>query len=141
MAVGHEIDYHRRVTEWLEEHFCPLPSFEDSRVAARVAGYRSYLIHHRERMRELLQNVILAVAVLVNVAVTVFHNDITTRRCYDVWEQVAITALSWVMVLLTGLNFCVCLYLKGYTFKLHGPIVRCVVCSFTDLREGGAAGT
>ena len=127
--VGSEIDFHRRVTEWLEETF--MPKAVDA--WPKVARHCRYLIHRRKAIREFLQNTILVVAVVINVVATVLHNDLK----YQFWEQMVISFLSWVLVLLTAANFfgALCTYHNSRTFKQHGWIVRCCPSLSPDQRD------
>ena len=116
VEVASKIDYDRRMTEWLQEGLLPLVAAVCPRLARKGGSW----IHHRELMQDHLQNVILAVAVVVNVVVTVFHNDLS----YEFWEQAIISALSWALVGLTGLNFAVSAYLSRFTIQQEGWVVR-----------------
>ena len=118
IEVGFEIDYHRHVTEWLDRTFLPRAINRWPRVAAQCR----YLIHRRKAMREHLQTLIFCVAVAINAVATVLHNDLH----YAFWEQKLLSALSWGLVLLTGLNFAgaVCVSHNRHQFRQHSWIVR-----------------
>ena len=51
-----EIQYHQRVTEWLEAEFVPMLA-----DLPRLAGLRMYLINHRGKLVDHLQNTILGI--------------------------------------------------------------------------------
>ena len=80
--------------------------------ATSPQAYCIYWIHHRERMRELLENTILFLAVIINILLTAFHNQKTEKGEYDLWEKVIIYGLSWAVTGLTVINFVVWGYLQ-----------------------------
>ena len=65
----------------------------------------------------------LGTAVVINVLVTVFHNqqDVKTGG-YDAWEQIIVLVLGWVMLLLTTFNCGVWLYLKVAAARSTVPV-------------------
>ena len=106
---------HVQVTKWLQE-FSPLPEF--CKEWAWVAAFRTYAIHHRERLREHLQNTILGIAVVINVLMTGFHNHQRPRGHYSHdWAQLGISVLGWCMLLLTALNCAVWLCIHYFTLQ------------------------
>ena len=112
-----QIDHHQRVTEWLQDAFVPPPVVM---LLPGVDAFRMHAIHHRERLREYLQNTILALAVVVNVVITVSHHQQGHGSPYGTTAQCAISALGLAIMALTIMNCGIWLCLHFLTFEQHG---------------------
>ena len=104
------IGHHRRVTEWLQQHFLPLPA----RCAAwpRLAAYRAHALHHRQLYAERAETAVLAAAVALNVLVTGFHNNPRAVAVHGWWGRPVMVLLSWGLVWLTGAVSFVTMYMR-----------------------------